>query len=101
MSGLLFDGTLETFYMVLLASVITAIFGVPLGVLLLVTSRGYFWESPNFYRILGTIVNALRSIPFIILMVAIIPFTKMLVGTSIGTTAAIVPLTVSTIPFTG
>ena len=87
--------------MVLLASVITAIFGVPLGVLLLVTSRGYFWESPNFYRILGTIVNALRSIPFIILMVAIIPFTKMLVGTSIGTTAAIVPLTVSTIPFTG
>ena len=65
------------------------------------TSRGYFWESPNFYRILGTIVNALRSIPFIILMVAIIPFTKMLVGTSIGTTAAIVPLTVSTIPFTG
>ncbi|WP_294565789.1 methionine ABC transporter permease [Succinatimonas hippei] len=101
MSGLLFDGTLETFYMVLLASVITALFGVPLGVLLLVTSRGYFWESPNFYRILGTIVNALRSIPFIILMVAIIPFTKMLVGTSIGTTAAIVPLTVSTIPFTG
>lgn len=101
MSGLLFDGTLETLYMVLLASVITALFGVPLGVLLLVTSRGYFWESPNFYRILGTVVNALRSIPFIILMVAIIPFTKMLVGTSIGTTAAIVPLTVSTIPFTG
>ena len=101
MSTLLLNGTLETFYMVLLASAITILFGVPLGVLLLVTSRGYFWESPNFYRILGTVVNALRSVPFIILMVAIIPFTKMLVGTSIGTTAAIVPLTFSTIPFTG
>lgn len=101
MSGLLWDGTLETLYMVFFASAVSIIFGVPLGVILLVTSKGYFWESPNFYRILGTIVNALRSVPFIILMVAIIPFTKFLVGSSIGTTAAIVPLTVGTIPFLG
>lgn len=100
-SGLLWDGTLETLYMVFVSSAISIILGVPLGVLLLVTSKGYFWEAPNFYRILGTVVNALRSIPFIILMVAIIPFTKFVVGSSIGTSAAIVPLTVATIPFTG
>lgn len=99
--GLLWNGTLETLYMVFAASAISILLGVPLGVLLLVTSKGYFWEAPNFYRVLGTVVNALRSIPFIILMVAIIPFTKFLVGSSIGTSAAIVPLTVATIPFTG
>ncbi|MBQ9273959.1 MAG: ABC transporter permease [Succinivibrio sp.] len=95
------QGTLDTLYMVLAATVISIVLGVPLGVLLLVTSKGYFWDSPRFYAVLGAVVNALRSVPFIILMVAIIPFTKMLVGTSIGTTAAIVPLTVSTIPFLG
>lgn len=92
-------GTLDTLYMVILASLLSILFGVPLGVVLLVTSKGYFWYSPKFYAVLGAVVNALRSVPFIILMVAIIPITKMLVGSSIGTTAAIVPLTVSTIPF--
>lgn len=100
-SVLLFDGTIDTFYMVFLATAISIIVGVPLGVILLVTSKGYFWYSPVFYSVLGSIVNALRSIPFIILMVAIIPITKFFVGTSIGTTAAIVPLTISTIPFLG
>lgn len=98
---LLVNGTLDTLYMVLLATVVSIICGVPLGVLLLVTSKGYFWYSPRFYQVLGAAVNALRSVPFIILMVAIIPLTKFLVGTSIGTTAAIVPLTVSTVPFLG
>ncbi len=101
MVALLANGTLDTLYMVALATIVSIIFGVPLGVILLVTSKGYFWDSPKFYSILGTIVNALRSIPFIILMVAIIPITKFLVGTSIGTTAAIVPLSISTIPFLG
>lgn len=96
---LLTQGTLDTLYMVVLATLISILLGVPLGVLLLVTSKGYFYEDLRFYNILGTIVNALRSVPFIILMVAIIPLTKLIVGTSIGTTAAIVPLTVSTIPF--
>ena len=98
---LLTQGSIDTIYMVFLATAISIVFGVPLGVILLVTSKGYFWHSPVFYNVLGTIVNALRSIPFIILMVAIIPITKLIVGTSIGTTAAIVPLTISTIPFLG
>lgn len=98
---LLTTGTIDTLYMVALATIVSIIVGVPLGVLLLVTSKGYFWDSPRFYAVLGTVVNALRSIPFIILMVAIIPVTKFIVGTSIGTTAAIVPLTISTIPFLG
>ena len=98
-TALLLEGTFDTFYTVFLATAISIIFGVPLGVILLITSKGYFYENTYFYNVLGTIVNALRSIPFIILMVAIIPLTKFLVGTSIGTTAAIVPLTVSTIPF--
>ena len=98
-TALLLEGTFDTFYMVFLATAISIIFGVPLCVMLLITSKGYFYENTYFYNVLGTIVNALRSIPFIILMVAIIPLTKFLVGTSIGTTAAIVPLTVSTIPF--
>ena len=98
-TALLLEGTFDTFYMVFLATAISIIFGVPLGVILLITSKGYFYENTYFYNVLGTIVNVLRSIPFIILMVAIIPLTKFLVGTSIGTTAAIVPLTVSTIPF--
>ncbi len=101
MTALLTFGTFDTVYMVTLASLLSILFGVPLGVLLLVTSRGYFWDSPRFYNVLSAVVNALRSIPFIILMVAIIPFTKFLIGTSIGTTAAIVPLTISTIPFLG
>ena len=91
-TALLLEGTFDTFYMVFLATAISIIFGVPLGVILLITSKGYFYENTYFYNVLGTIVNALRSIPFI-------PLTKFLVGTSIGTTAAIVPLTVSTIPF--
>ena len=100
-SGLLFDASLETLYMVFISSAVCIIAGVPLGVILLVTTKGYFWESPRFYNVLAAVVNALRSIPFIILMVAIIPFTKFVVGTSIGTTAAIVPLTIGTIPFIG
>lgn len=96
---LLFNGTVDTAYMVFLATIVSIVLGVPLGVVLLVTSKGYFYYSKTFYTVLGTIVNALRSVPFIILMVAIIPITKFLIGTSIGTTAAVVPLTVSTIPF--
>ena len=101
MATLLWDATLQTLYMVGASSAISIAIGVPLGVLLLVTSKGYFFENLAFYRVLGTVVNALRSIPFIILMVAISPLTKMIVGSSIGTTAVIVPLVVGTIPFTG
>jgi len=91
----------ETVYMVLVSMAIASIIGVPLGVLLYTTDKGQILESPILNKIVGSIVNAIRSIPFIILMVAIIPFTRFLVGSAIGTTAAIVPLVVASIPFIG
>ena len=89
----------ETIYMSGLSGLMSFVFGIPLGVLLYITRPGRFMASPALNMVLGAIVNATRSVPFIILMVAIIPFTRMLVGTSIGTTAAIVPLTLAAIPF--
>ncbi len=91
----------ETVYMVAVSMAIATAFGVPLGVLLNVTSAGQILESPALNRVIGSIVNAIRSIPFIILMVAIIPFTRLLVGTAIGTTAAMVPLVIASVPFIG
>ena len=91
----------ETVYMVVVSMIIATIIGVPLGVLLHTTSKGQILESPAVNRVVGAIVNAVRSIPFIILLVAIIPFTRLLVGTAIGTTAAMVPLVIAAIPFIG
>ena len=91
----------ETVYMVVVSMVIATIIGVPLGVLLHTTSKGQTLESLAVNRIVGAIVNAVRSIPFIILLVAIIPFTRLLVGSAIGTTAAMVPLVIAAIPFIG
>lgn len=89
----------ETIYMVVLSTLIAYILGLPMGVLLVITSKGHILPTPWVERVLGTIVNIFRSIPFIILMVALIPFTTLIVGTSIGTSAAIVPLVVSAAPF--
>ena len=91
----------ETGYMVVVSMIIATIIGVPLGVLLHTTSKGQILESLAVNRIVGAIVNAVRSIPFIILLVAIIPFTRLLVGSAIGTTAAMVPLVIAAIPFIG
>lgn len=91
----------ETIYMVAISMAIASVLGIPLGVLLHTTSRGQILESPALNRIIGAIVNAIRSIPFIILMVAIIPLTRLLVGSAIGTTAAMVPLVIASIPFIG
>ncbi|WP_415942000.1 methionine ABC transporter permease [Mitsuokella multacida] len=91
----------ETVYMVVVSMIVATIIGVPLGVLLHTTSKGQILESPAINRVVGAIVNAVRSIPFIILLVAIIPFTRLLVGTAIGTTAAMVPLVIAAIPFIG
>ena len=91
----------ETAYMVVVSMIVATIIGVPLGVLLHTTSKGQILESPAVNRVVGAIVNAVRSIPFIILLVAIIPFTRLLVGTAIGTTAAMVPLVIAAIPFIG
>ena len=91
----------ETIYMVAVSMTIASVLGIPLGVLLHTTSRGQILESPALNRIIGAIVNAIRSIPFIILMVAIIPLTRILVGSAIGTTAAMVPLVIASEPFIG
>ena len=89
----------ETLYMVIVSTLLAYLLGLPLGVILVVTSPGHILPNPWVERILGTLINILRSAPFIILLVAFIPFTRVLVGTSIGTTAAIVPLVISAAPF--
>lgn len=99
MLELILEATLDTLYMVALSGVISALVGIPLGVLLYVTRPRQVMAHPLLNRGLGIITNIGRSIPFIILMVAIIPFTRLLVGTSIGTNAAAVPLTIAAIPF--
>ena len=97
--NLLITGTLDTLQMTIISTVMAMLLGIPLGVVLVVTSKGHILENVTLNKVLGAIVNATRSVPFIILMVAIIPFTRMVVGTSIGTTAACVPLTIAAIPF--
>ena len=89
----------ETLYMVAGSVFFGHLFGIPLGVLVVVTSPGHILPNRLVHRVAGVIVNIGRSIPFIILMVAIIPFTRWVVGTSIGTTAAIVPLSVAAVPY--
>lgn len=89
----------ETVLMVLASALFSALIGIPLGVALHVTKPGQILARPRLQVLLGTLVNIGRSVPFIILLVAIIPFTRLIVGTSIGTIAAIVPLTVGAIPF--
>ncbi|WP_242393750.1 methionine ABC transporter permease [Anaeromyxobacter oryzisoli] len=99
MLGLLLDAFLETLVMVGISSALSAVLGLPLGVVLVATSPGHIRENAIVNRVLGAVVNAGRSTPFIILLVAIIPFTRLVVGTSIGTAAAVVPLTIAAIPF--
>ena len=99
MWGLLLTSFWETVYMVVLSTALATAVGLPLGVILTVTRSNHILPNGVVNSVLGAVVNATRSTPFIILMVAIIPLTRMIVGTSIGTTAAIVPLTISAAPF--
>ncbi|MBP7980294.1 MAG: ABC transporter permease [Tolumonas sp.] len=89
----------ETLWMVFASALFGTILGVPLGIALHITKPGQISAQPVFNKVLGTIVNVGRSVPFIILLVAIIPLTRLIVGTSIGTNAAIVPLAIGAIPF--
>ncbi|WP_381413860.1 methionine ABC transporter permease [Staphylococcus epidermidis] len=98
-SSQLLQALYETLYMVTVSLVIGALIGIPLGILLVVTRKNGIWSNTILHQVLNPIINILRSIPFIILLIAIVPFTKLLVGTSIGTTAAIVPLTVYVAPY--
>lgn len=89
----------ETLYMVFISTVFTVILGLPLGILLVITREDSVLPNSNIYNSLSILINITRSIPFVILMIFIIPFTRLVVGSSIGTNAAIVPLVVAAIPF--
>lgn len=91
----------DTLYMVCVALFIGSVIGIPVGVLLAITRKDGSRENRIVYVVLNTVVNIVRSVPFIILMVAIMPFTRLVVHTSIGTNAAIVPLVVYVIPYIG
>jgi len=98
---LLWGPTLETLYMVGVSSFLACIMGLPLGVALTLTEKGGLRESPRVYKLLDVFVNVFRSFPFIILMIILFPLSRLVVGSTIGTTAAIVPLSVSAAPFVG
>ena len=96
----LFGGSLwETLVMVAFSGIAGALVGIPLGVLLRLTDRGGVLQNTGVNRVVGAVVNAVRSTPFIILLVAIIPFTRLITGSSFGTAAAVVPLTLAAAPF--
>lgn len=99
MLNLILKATVETLEMVFVSGGISLLLGLPLGILLFITAPNRLWPHVWLYRTLSMLVNAARSIPFIILMIAIIPLTRLLVGTSIGVHAVIVPLSLAAIPF--
>lgn len=92
-------GIVESLYMTVVSTLLAYLFGIPLGVILFVTDKGGIAENRVINAQFGTVVNLLRSVPFIILLVAILPFTRLVVGTTIGATATIVPLVVAATPF--
>ncbi|MDG0027040.1 methionine ABC transporter permease [Trinickia sp. Y13] len=99
MSSMFVQSFWETLVMVGISGLLGALVGLPLGVLLFLTDRGGVLQSVAANRAMGLTINAVRSTPFIILLVAVIPFTRAIVGTSIGTAAAVVPLTIAAAPF--
>ncbi|MDR2199070.1 MAG: ABC transporter permease [Deltaproteobacteria bacterium] len=96
---MLTTASLETLYMVSVTTLLTALAGIPLGILLVVTRPGHIWANKAVHRILGFVVNVTRSIPFPIFIVFVIPLTRFIVGSSIGATAVIVPLTLAAFVF--
>ncbi len=95
----LLEGLLDTLLMVGVSSLIALLAGVPMAVLLVTSDKSGIFEAPLLNRVLGAFVNLFRSIPFLILMVALIPFTRLVVGTTYGVWAAVVPLTIAATPF--
>ncbi|WP_120920307.1 methionine ABC transporter permease [Helicobacter pylori] len=98
-SQMLIQATLETLYMVFVASFLAVVFGLPLGVLLLVSKKGHLLNKPLLHKILDTSINMTRSFPFIVLIILLLPLSRFLIGTSIGSSASIIPLAISAIPF--
>ena len=99
MIELLAKGVVETLYMVLISSAVSYAIGIPLGVLVYITDKGGICKNRAINFIVGGIINLVRSVPFLILLVAILPFTRLVVGTTIGSTATIVPLVVAAAPY--
>lgn len=99
--GLLLEGIRDTLYMVLVSTILGYALGLPLGIMLAVSDKNGIRPRPALYRILDIITNILRSIPFLILLILLIPVTRALVGKSYGSTATIVPLTIAAAPFIG
>ncbi|MEU8778263.1 methionine ABC transporter permease [Streptomyces sp. NPDC048606] len=99
MQPLLTQGTYDTLYMVLWSTLVTVLGGLPIGILLVLTDKGGLLRNRPLNKVLGVIVNVGRSLPFIILLIALIPVTTAVVGTFIGPTAMIVPLAIGAIPF--
>lgn len=97
--NMLLNGIWETVYMVFLSSLLSYVIGIPLGIALVVTDRGGIRPFPLFNRVLGVMINLLRSVPFIILLVMVIPVTRLIVGKIIGPNAAVVPLVISAFPY--
>ncbi|MGI6307016.1 MAG: methionine ABC transporter permease [Dethiobacteria bacterium] len=97
--GSLLLATWETIYMVAISTFLSYVAGLPLGVILVTTSKDHILENQRWNQVLGSIVNAVRSVPFIIFLILLIPLTRLVVGTYIGTMASIVPLTLAAIPF--
>lgn len=96
---LLLSATLETLYMISVSTILTLLFGLPLSLLMFATSKGGLAKMPKLYSVLDVIVNMIRSFPFIILIILLLPVSKWILGTRLGTTAAIIPLTIGAIPF--
>ncbi|KRW62907.1 ABC transporter permease [Pseudomonas sp. TTU2014-080ASC] len=95
----LWQGFLDTLLMVGVSSFLALLAGIPLAVFLVTSGKGGIFAAPRLNQVLGSIVNLFRSIPFLILMVALIPFTRLIVGTTYGVWAAVVPLTIAATPF--
>jgi len=96
---LLLNATGETLYMVLLAGLFTLLIGLPLGVLLFISRRDGLLPLPRLNRVLGGVINLGRSLPFVVMLIALIPLTRLIVGTTLGSTAAVVPITIGAFPF--
>ncbi|MDD0823231.1 ABC transporter permease [Mannheimia sp. AT1] len=99
MWNLVWQSTFETVYMGFVATALSVVIGLPIGFLAFLTGKGEILENRRLHQVLDVIINIGRSIPFIILLIILLPFTRLIVGTTLGTTAAIVPLSVSAIPF--
>lgn len=97
--NMIFDSTFETLYMVLFSTIFSLMIGFPIGILLVITKEGNIWEKRKLNQILQLSINTLRSFPFIILMIILFPLSRIIVGTTIGVNAAIVPLSISAAPF--